>query len=53
MMKMKMHIIDFFGLMQLLVTVKTVYNVTRYNRIFNTRHKIAGNGSVSIKISSL
>ena len=34
-------------------TVKTLYNVTRYNRIFNTRYKIAGNGSVSIKIPSL
>ena len=34
-------------------TVKTLYNVTRYNRIFNIRHKIAGNGSVSIKIHSL
>ena len=32
---------------------KTLYNVTRYNRIFNIRHKIAGNGSVSIKIPSL
>ena len=29
-------------------TVKTPYNVIRYNRIFNIRHKIAGNGSVSI-----
>ena len=36
-----------------LYTVKTLYNVTRYNRIFNIRHKIAGNGSVSIKIPSL
>ena len=34
-------------------TVKTLYNVTRYNRIFNIRHKIAGNGSVSIKTPSL
>ena len=34
-------------------TVKTLYNATRYNRIFNIRHKIAGNGSVSIKIPSL
>ena len=34
-------------------TVKTLYNVTRYNRIFNIRHKIAGNGSVSIIIPSL
>ena len=33
--------------------VKTIYNVTRYNRIFNIRHKFAGNGSVSIKIPSL
>ena len=33
--------------------VKTLYNGTRYNRIFNIRHKIAGNGSVSIKIPSL
>ena len=35
------------------ITVKTLYNVTRYNRIFNIRHKIFGNGSVSIKIPSL
>ena len=35
------------------ITVNTLYNVTRYNRIFNIRHKIAGNGSVSIKIPSL
>ena len=35
------------------ITVKTLYNVTRYNRIFNIRHKFAGNGSVSIKIPSL
>ena len=34
-------------------TVKTLYNVIRYNRIFNIRHKFAGNGSVSIKIPSL
>ena len=34
-------------------TVKTLYNVTRYNRIFNIQHKIAWNGSVSIKIPSL
>ena len=34
-------------------TVKTLYNVTRYNRIFNIRQEIAGNGSVSIKIPSL
>ena len=34
-------------------TVKTLYNITRYNRIFNIRHKIAGNGSVTIKIPSL
>ena len=34
-------------------TVKTLYNVTCYNRIFNIRQKIAGNGSVSIKIPSL
>ena len=34
-------------------TVKTLYNVTRYNRIFNILHKIAGNRSVSIKIPSL
>ena len=34
-------------------TVKTLYNVTRYNRIFNIRHKIAGNGSVSNNIPSL
>ena len=34
-------------------TVKTLYSVTRYNRIFNIRHKYAGNGSVSIKIPTL
>ena len=34
-------------------TVKTLYNVTCYNRIFNIRCKIVGNGSVSIKIPSL
>ena len=34
-------------------TVKTLYNATLYNRIFNIRHKIAGNGSASIKIPSL
>ena len=34
-------------------TVKTLYTVTRYNRIFNIRHKIAGNGSVSIEFPSL
>ena len=34
-------------------TVKTLYNVTHYNRIFNIRQKIAGNGSVSIKLPSL
>ena len=34
-------------------TVKTLYNVILYNRIFNIRHKIAGNGSVSIKTPSL
>ena len=33
-------------------TVKTLYNVTLYNRIFNIRHKFAGNRSVSIKIPS-
>ena len=27
-------------------TVKILYNVTRYNRIFNILHKFAGNGSV-------
>ena len=36
-----------------LSTVKTLYNVTRYNRIFNIRLKIAGKGSISIKIPSL
>ena len=35
------------------ITVKTLYNVTRYNRKFNIRNQIAGNGSVSIKIPSL
>ena len=34
-------------------TDKTLYNITRYNRIFNIRHKIDGNGSVSIKFPSL
>ena len=34
-------------------TVKTLYNITCYKRIFNIRHKIARNGSVSIKIPSL
>ena len=34
-------------------TVKTLYNVTLYNRIFNIQHIIAGNGFVSIKIPSL
>ena len=34
-------------------TVKTLYNVTRYNRKFNIRHKFAGNGFESIKIPSL
>ena len=34
-------------------TVKTLYNVTRYNRIFNIRHKVAGNASVSIIVPSL
>ena len=34
-------------------TVKTLYYVTHYNRIFNIRHKIAGNKCVSIKIPSL
>ena len=38
---------------RLATTVKTLYNVTRYNRIFTIRYKIAGNGSVSIKIPSL
>ena len=32
---------------------QTLYNVTHYNRIFNIRHRIAGKGSVSIKIPSL
>ena len=32
---------------------QTLYSVTRYNRIFNIQHKIAGNGSVSITIPSL
>ena len=35
------------------VIVKTLFNVTRYNRLFNIRHKFAWNGSVSIKIPSL
>ena len=33
-------------------TVNTLYNVTRYNRIFSIRRKFAGNGSVYIKIPS-
>ena len=33
--------------------VRTLYNVTRYNRIFNIRHKFAGNASVSFEIPSL
>ena len=37
----------------MLVTVKTLYNVIRYNRKFNIRHRNAGNGSVSINIPSL
>ena len=41
------------GIELYMYTVKTLYNVTRYNKIFNIRHKIAGNGSVSIKIPSL
>ena len=36
-----------------LYTVKTLYNVTLYNRIFNIGHKFAGNGSVSITNPSL
>ena len=32
---------------------KTLYNVTRYDRIFNIQHKFAENGSVYIKIPSL
>ena len=43
----------FSGIGNHMSTVKTLYNVTRYNRIFNIQHKIAGNGSVSIKIPSL
>ena len=34
-------------------TVKTLYNVTGYNRIFNIWHKFAGNRSVIIEIPSL
>ena len=34
-------------------TVKTLYNVPCYNRIFNIRLKFVGNGSVSIKIPPL
>ena len=30
-------------------TVKPLYNVILYNRIFTIRHKFAGNGSISIK----
>ena len=36
-------------MLNILYTVKTLYYVTRYNRIFNIQHKFAGNGSVSIK----
>ena len=34
-------------------TVKTLYNITLYNRIFNIQLKYAGNRSVSIKIPTL
>ena len=34
-------------------TVKPLYNVTLYNRIFTIRHKFTGNGSVSVIIPSL
>ena len=34
-------------------TVKTLNNVTRYNRIFNIRHEFAGNRYISIEIPSL
>ena len=34
-------------------TVKTLYKITPYNKIFNIQYKFVGNGSVSIKIPSL
>ena len=34
-------------------TVKTLYNVTCYNRILKILHQIAGNGFVSFKTPSL
>ena len=34
-------------------TVKPLYNVILYNRIFTIQHKFVGNGSISIKIPSL
>ena len=43
----------FDGISKQSTTVKILYNVTLYNRIINIRHKIAGNGSVSIKIPYL
>ena len=52
-----LHLCDFYIFFSdnicLKNTVKTLYNIIRYNRIFNIRHKIAGNGSVSIKIPAL
>ena len=48
-LKYKIDKIDNVTQIQIAITVKTLYNVTRYNRIFNIRHKIA----VSIKIPSL
>ena len=34
-------------------TVKPLYNVILYNSIFTIQHEFAGNGSISIKITSL
>ena len=42
-----------FDLIENNIQSKTLYNVTHYNRIFNIRHKFAGNGSVSIEILTL
>ena len=50
---LKGHLIETLPKSNYTDTVKTLYNITRYNRIFNVRHKFAGNGSVSIKIPSL
>ena len=41
-------IITPFDTFEISCTVKTLYNLTLYNRILNIRHKIAGNWSASI-----